>query len=303
MDQQETTSHLPLLKWPGGKRALVKHMLPLIPAQFSRYYEPFLGGAALFFALTPTQSTLADANVGLINCYTQIRDNPDAVIAHLSQMKNSAEVYYEIRNSKPTDSIAAAARLIYLTTLSFNGIHRVNLQGEFNVPYGRKSHLKVCNPVRIYSASASLSRADLMHGDFEVALANAATGDLVYLDPPYTVAHGNNGFIKYNAKMFSWEDQIRLADVAHELAQRGCYVFVSNASHPSIEGLYTDFRSKQVVRASVIAASARHRGFVTECIYYNKEIEADAKEHRCKGQPPGHRPRKSAELRSKNHSS
>ena len=279
MTQKDVVNNLPLLKWPGGKRSLIKHILPVIPATFNRYYEPFLGGGALFFALNPERSTLSDENASLINCYVQVRDNPDAVIALLSKMTNSAEVYYEIRSNKPTDSIAAAARLIYLTTLSFNGIHRVNLRGEFKVPYGHKVHLQVCEPVRIYSASAALSTANLICGDFEAPLRGAAARDLVYLDPPYTVAHGNNGFIKYNAKIFSWADQLRLADVAHELARRGCYVVVSNAAHASIERLYSDFRSKEIVRPSVVAASAGYRGKVAEYIFYNEEIEGNVKEH------------------------
>ncbi len=280
MTRSNVADNLPLLKWPGGKRSLVKHILPLVPATFNRYYEPFLGGGALFFALSPERSTLADVSASLINCYTQVRDNPNRVIEHLSQMTNSAEDYYEIRNNKPQDAVVAAAQLIYLTTLSFNGIHRVNLRGEFNVPYGHKSHLKVCEPVKIYRASAALSTADLICGDFEISLETAVAGDLVYLDPPYTVAHGNNGFVKYNAKIFSWKDQLRLADVAHELAKRGCYVLVSNAAHASIELLYSDFRSRRVVRPSVIAASAGYRGQVSEYIFYNKEIETNAKECR-----------------------
>src|SRR5579862_6699126 len=124
-----------LLKWPGGKRAMLKHIFPFVPSTFNRYYEPFVGGGALFFALRPMQAMLADNNAELINCYKQVRDCPDAVIAQLSKLKNSKEDYYAIRESTPTDNTDRAARFIYLMTLSFNGIHRVNLQGNFNVPY------------------------------------------------------------------------------------------------------------------------------------------------------------------------
>ena len=271
MEHKDKGNTAPLLKWPGGKRALAKDIAALMPKTFNCYYEPFLGGGALFFALKPERSVLADNNSELMDCYMQVRDHPDTVIAHLSKLKNSETEYYAVRASRPTGEAARAARLIYLATLSFNGIHRVNLRGEFNVPYGHKTHLLACDPVKIYEASAVLALAQLRCGDFEQSVADAQPGDVVYLDPPYTVAHGNNGFLKYNAKIFSWEDQRRLATLAAALHCRGCHVIVSNADHPSIEALYRDFKTKKVTRASVIAASARHRRAVTECVFYSGE--------------------------------
>jgi DNA adenine methylase len=158
--------------------------------------------------------------------------------------------------------------LIYLTSLAFNGIYRVNLSGQFNVPYGYKTHLSPCDEVRIRESSISLKSAVITHQDFEPALHDARQGDLVYLDPPYTVAHGNNGFIKYNAKIFSWKDQLRLAAVARQLAGRGCTVLVSNADHSSIRELYQRFETKRLERNSVIAASEDFRSVVTECLFY-----------------------------------
>lgn len=271
MGQNHAGSSTPLLKWPGGKRALVKHILALMPASFKRYYEPFVGGGALFFALNSDESVLADKNAELVNCYCQVRDSPQEVVSYLSELKNNRADYYAVRASRPSAAAARAARLIYLTTLSFNGIHRVNQQGEFNVPYGHKTHLVVCNPVKIYEASARLGSARLLCADFEEAVVDARAGDVIYLDPPYTVAHGNNGFLKYNARIFSWDDQVRLARVATALHRRGCHVLVSNAHHPSIEDLYSGFNMKLISRASVIAASAGSRGEVTECIFYSKE--------------------------------
>src|SRR5438309_7200092 len=203
----------PLLKWPGGKRNLLNSILPLVPASFKRYYEPFLGGGALFFALEPQEAFLSDKNAELIHVYVQIRDNPDLVIRALRKLKNSKGNYYSIRSSNPRGDASRAARFIYLITLAFNGIYRVNLNGEFNVPYGYKKYLDPCDAERIRRASALLSKSVIHDQDFEEALAGADKGDLVYLDPPYTVAHGNNGFVKYNAKIFSWDDQLRLARV------------------------------------------------------------------------------------------
>lgn len=175
----------PLLKWPGGKRALLKHILPLLPETYNRYYEPFAGGVALFFALQPRMAVLSDNNPELVNCYTQVRDRPDEVIASLEKLKNTEQDYYKIRGKVPTDNIAKAARLIYLLALSFNGIHRSNLNGEFNVPYGYNTDAQPCDPVKIRTISAALSSAELLCEDFETSVANAGSGDVVYLDPPY----------------------------------------------------------------------------------------------------------------------
>jgi DNA adenine methylase len=258
----------PLLKWPGGKRSLVNFILRIVPRRFNRYFEPFLGGGALFFALQPRKAYLSDKNADLIHAYLQVRDQPEAVIKELRKLRNSETDYYKIRSSWPMDDAARAARLIYLITLAFNGIYRVNLKGEFNVPYGYKIHLDPCNEERIGNASKLLKRAIMRDQDFEKALNRAEEGDLVYLDPPYTVAHGNNGFIKYNAKIFSWEDQIRLAKVAKQLAGRGCTVIVSNADHSSIRSLYDGFMTTILERNSIIAASSDFRSRITECVFY-----------------------------------
>ena len=260
-----------LLKWPGGKRALLNQILAFVPSTFNRYYEPFVGGGALFFTLQPKQAVLADNNDELINCYKQVRDHPDAIIAYLSKLRNTKEDYYVIRESIPSENAGRAARFIYLMTLSFNGIHRVNLQGNFNVPYGYKEYLDPCDAIKILAVSACLSSVELRHGDFELTSMDAKAGDFIYFDPPYTVAHGNNGFLKYNARIFSWSDQIRLATVAYDLAERGCRVLVSNADHPSIQELYSCFKMYRISRSSAIAASGEYRRRVTECIFYNEE--------------------------------
>lgn len=259
----------PILKWPGGKRELLGHILPLIPNNGSRYFEPFFGGGAVFFALAPRRAVISDSDRELIECYTQVRDNLKAVIRKLSGLKNTERDYYRIRRHVPDDPIGRAARVIYLSTLSFNGIHRHNLRGEFNVPYGHKTHIDPCNAETLTAASIALRHAKLVAGDFEDVLQAAGRGDVVYLDPPYTVAHGNNGFLKYNAKIFSWNDQIRLARVARQLARKGCKVVISNADHPSIRSLYKAFNCKRIERPSRIAASVVFRRRVTECIFYS----------------------------------
>lgn len=257
----------PLLKWPGGKRAIVHQLLPLFPAKFSTYFEPFVGGAAVFFSLRPNRSVLSDANAELINAYVQVRDNPTALIKRLQAIRNNEATYYRIRESTPTSEIGRAVRLIYLTTLAFNGIHRVNLRGEFNVPYGRKTHLATCDPEKILVASLALRQSTILAADFQEATRNARPGDVVYFDPPYTVAHGNNGFVKYNERIFSWQDQVRLAAHAKMLSERGCFVIVSNADHESVRALYKNFRMLRIHRFSRIAAASAHRREISEVVF------------------------------------
>jgi len=259
----------PLLKWPGGKRALLPQLLPLIPTSFHRYIEPFFGGGALFFAVQPSSALLSDSNEDLINCYRQIRDNPRRLLSYLSRMKNSEEEYYRIRSMSPRSETGKAARFLYLATLSFNGIYRVNRHGVFNVPYGHKTHLSVYQPERTMQISRALAKCDLECLDFEEALERACPYDLIYLDPPYTVAHGQNGFRKYNAKIFSWEDQDRLARMVHLLNKKHCYIIMSNARHSSISKLYKSFTRLTVKRPSVIAASSEYRCRVTESVITN----------------------------------
>lgn len=259
---------LPLVKWPGGKRALLDTIIPILPSCANRYFEPFLGGGALFFALQPQDAILSDTNEDLINLYLHVRNLPNELISVLKKYENSETAYYRIRDQSPRSPIRRAARLLYLTTLSFNGIHRVNLKGRFNVPYGKKSHLPTCEEEKILAASRALSTSRLMVSDFEKATEDAGEGDLVYFDPPYTVAHAHNGFVKYNEKIFSWDDQIRLAHHAVTLLKRGCHVIVSNADHSSVGELYRDFELLRIERFSVIAASSEYRRKITEALYY-----------------------------------
>ena len=263
---------IPLLKWPGGKRWLVNQLLPAFPAKIKRYFEPFLGGAAVFFALRPRQSILSDSNPELVNCYIQVRDNPETLLEALRKLRNTEPNYYRVRSQEPTEPIERAARLLFLTTLSFNGIFRQNLDGRFNVPYGKKTHLDTADRTKILAASEGLRGSRILCADFEKSTESANSGDLVYFDPPYTVAHGNNGFVKYNAKIFSWDDQIRLAKTALRLSERGCLVFISNADHDSIRSLYKGFRLEVFRRHSKIAASSSFRKEITECLFSNAEV-------------------------------
>lgn len=258
---------VPLIRWPGGKRGLISQILPHLPVDYNCYYEPFFGGGAVFFSLKPSTAKLSDVNSDLVGCYETVRDHPEELIDILLSYPNTEDCYYKVRASRPESKIEKAARLLYLTRLAFNGIYRVNLKGEFNVPYGRRSHLATVDKEVLLKTSELLKGVELNVQDFERATENAVKGDLIYFDPPYTVAHANNGFVKYNEKIFSWADQVRLAEHARRLATRGCCVVVSNADHVSVDELYSGFKKVIINRHSVIAASSAHRRQITECLY------------------------------------
>lgn len=261
-------SVVPFLKWAGGKRWFAERYLNLIPNNYTRYVEPFLGSGAMFFALRPREALISDLNPDLINCYCTIRDAPGNVAALLVEhhrLHNKA-YYYETRSAKPEEAVERAAWFIYLNRTCWNGLYRVNRQNEFNVPIGTKTSVILPND-DFFAVSRLLSNADILYQDFETTLDATRKGDFVFVDPPYTVKHNLNGFLKYNDKIFSWADQIRLRDAVVRAAERGAMVLVTNANHSSIREIYTGVGRQQVVeRASVLAASAAHRSPTEELV-------------------------------------
>ena len=267
----------PIFRWPGGKRWLTHRLLGLVPPTFRGcYYEPFFGGGALFFRLRPARAVISDRNAELMAAYRVVKDTPLKLEAALRALPAGSEAFYEIRGRVPANPVERAARFIYLTTNGFNGIYRVNRRGEFNVPYGGRDY-QLGGAGSLSAHSLALRTATILDGDFVDALKGAGAGDLVYLDPPYTVAHSNNGFVKYNAKVFQWDDQERLARVANDLAHKGAYVIVSNAQHESIARLYRGFRAIELPRMSVMAPTADRRIAIHEVVYTNRpDIEEPA---------------------------
>lgn len=259
----------PFLRWAGGKRSLIPQIEPRLPANLDVYYEPFLGGGALFFKVRPLRAILSDINPDLISCYLQVRSQPERVIDRLRQFRYSKDEYYRIRESKPKTEIGKAARFIYLNRTCWNGLYRVNRNGKFNVPFGRYKNPTLCNDKLLRSASNALGTAKIFVTDFEDAVCDAAKGDFVYMDPPYTVLHNNNSFLKYNDCIFKWSDQIRLAKLAKELDRRGCYVMISNAYSSSIRDLYIGFNNHILTRHSLISGRTEARVKVHEYLFTN----------------------------------
>lgn len=259
----------PFLKWAGGKRWLaIREELPNLGG-FKRYVEPFLGSGAIYFHSAPKRSLLSDVNSELIELYMMMRDHPsdlyDLMKAH--HKLHDKDYYYDIRRWRPTKPIDRAARFLYLNRTCFNGLYRVNLKGDFNVPIGTKS--SVIFPGEDFSQYAkALKSADIAVRDFEKTLAMCKRGDVAFIDPPYTVMHNANGFIKYNENLFKWSDQIRLRDAVDGAVRRGCAIMMTNADHQSVRDLYKDLLVyNSVSRRSVLSGSSEARGSTTEAIF------------------------------------
>jgi len=259
---------LPFLKWAGGKRWLTDQHPDLFDNQFNRYIEPFLGSGAVFFKLTPNQSVLCDRNTDLIDTYQAIKDDWQRVQRLLKEhhRKHCKEYYYHTRDKKLRSRWTKAARFIYLNRTCWNGLYRVNLKGKFNVPIGTKTNV-ILDTDNFKETSRLLQNTNLLSGDFEQAINQASEGDFVFVDPPYTVKHNFNGFIKYNEGLFSWEDQIRLRDSVERAVARGAKVLVTNAYHECIQELYSGVGEQiKLTRASVISGKASARGKYEEMI-------------------------------------
>lgn len=259
---------LPFLKWAGGKRWLVTpEFLANLPPH-NRYIEPFLGGGASFFALGPDDALICDVNPELITAYEVVRDSPKDLYNVLVEFQesHSSELYYKIRGEIPDDKVRKAARTLYLNRTCWNGLYRLNKKGEFNVPIGTKTQI-VLPTDNFLMASEMISRAELLCCDFEVAVDMAGDGDFIFVDPPYTVKHNMNGFVKYNESIFSWDDQVRLKDALVRASERGARYVLTNADHESVRHLYCDIGvHKSVKRRSVISGRVHGRASVTELV-------------------------------------
>ncbi|MDE4272943.1 Dam family site-specific DNA-(adenine-N6)-methyltransferase [Phaeobacter gallaeciensis] len=256
----------PFLKWAGGKRWLfTPEFIETLP-QFDRYIEPFLGGGAGFLSLTPQNSIISDVNYNLISVYEVVRDNHEALVTTLAkhQERHSPEYYYTIRSKEYSCKVEKASQFIYLNRTCWNGLYRLNKKGKFNVPIGSKT--KVLLPDDDFaSISAILKNSSLRCCDFEETISEAQKGDLLFVDPPYTVAHNKNGFVKYNEKIFSWDDQVRLRDSIVQAVERGAALVLTNADHSSVRSLYEEVGiHASLERPSVISGSTKGRSKISE---------------------------------------
>ena len=263
----------PFVRWAGGKTWLIPHIPTIVgDLHIEHYHEPFLGGGAIYFSMEHTKrSYLSDANSQLINTYIQVRDNPEELIEFFRQFPNTEDDYYRIRAEiTGENTVVNAARFLYLNQTSYNGLYRVNRDGRYNVPYGFRANW-VYDPERIRAASLRLQNTRISTGDFEINKYRIKENDLVFLDPPYTVSHNNNGFIAYNQKLFSLEDQQRLKRFIEYIKAKGAFYILTNAAHETIREIFLTQGDKivELQRNSLIGGRNATRAAISEYIFTN----------------------------------
>ncbi len=272
----------PFLKWAGGKRQLLAAIRPLIPAKIDRYYEPFVGGGAVLFDLQPRSATINDCNAELVNCYTMIRDYPEELLLEVEKFANTREAFYDIREMDRSPDFASlppierAARLLYLNKTCYNGLFRVNSQGQFNVPFGNYKNPLIADPtvIRAVSRYLNASGVTLLNTDFAEVMQYAKRGDFVYMDPPYDPVSDTSSFTGYNLNGFDRADPCRLKEVCDTLTTRGVKVLLSNSDTPFIRELYSasEYTIRTVQARRNINSVAAKRGKVDEVFILNYSV-------------------------------
>jgi DNA adenine methylase len=261
----------PFLKWAGGKRQLVQKILALAPPRIETYFEPFVGGGAVFFALAAEKrfkrAVLGDANEELILCYGEIKRDVEGVIRVLQTHRYDKAYYYALRDRDVTamSPPERAARLIYLNRCGYNGLYRVNRAGKFNVPFGRYTNPLICDVAKLRAAHEALRRTKLVSQDFARTLRTANKGDFVYLDPPYVPLSATASFTAYAKTPFDLSEQARLAKELRELGRRRVAALLSNSDCAETRELYPSHREEVPVRRAINSV-ATGRGSVGELL-------------------------------------
>lgn len=254
----------PFLKWAGGKNQLLPELRELVPKEYNKYIEPMVGGGALFFSLKPSKAVLGDSNEELIDCYRIVRDNVEDLIRELKKFKNNERFYYRIRTQNPNKltPIKRAARFIYLNKTCYNGLYRVNKEGKFNVPFGKRMNPTICDEENLRAAHTALQDIELEAGHYkEILRKHAKKGDFVYLDPPYYPLGGHADFKRYTKEFFYEEDHIELRDEFCRLANMGCYTVLTNSNTEFVRDLYKGFEYTAVdTKRNISSKSSTRRG-------------------------------------------
>ncbi|MBV8086950.1 MAG: DNA adenine methylase [Chloroflexi bacterium] len=265
----------PVVKWAGGKGQLLGQLEPFFPPSgaYNRYFEPFLGGGAVFFHLQPPRAVLSDLNEELINVYEIIRDQLDELLASLRKHKTDEAYYYWVRElplNRKLTNVQRASRFIYLNKWCYNGLYRVNSKGQFNVPRGRyKTPPRIFDEQNLHNVSSLLNGAALSVAPYELAIAKAGRGDFVYLDPPYQPLSATANFTRYTKDSFDEEDQIRLAQSLDDLDHRGGRFLLNNHDTPLQRRLYSRFNLDVATANRMINSRGDRRRGTTELIVTN----------------------------------
>jgi DNA adenine methylase len=279
--EAEPARFRPILKWAGGKARLVPAILPLLPARIETYYEPFVGGAAVFFALASARrfrrAVLSDLNAELVDVYRGVKHDVEAVIGLLEEYRrrHDADTYYRTREVDPhsLDLVQRAARLIYLNKTGYNGLYRVNRSGQFNVPFGSYVNPAICDEERLRAAARALRARGVRIevSDFGAAAERARPGDAVYFDPPYVPRSTTANFTSYHREAFDRAAHERLAQALEALTEKGVRAVLSNSDTRFTRQLYDKrrFNVKKVLVTRPINSKSSARGNVAELLVDN----------------------------------
>lgn len=269
----------PVLKWAGGKAKLVDSICALLPARIETYFEPFVGGAAVFFALVKQgrckKAVLSDQNPDLINVYEALQSNVNGVIKALNRWKYDEECYYRVRDEyKPKSPVTQAARTIYLNKTGYNGLYRVNRSGQFNVPFGRYTNPTICDERNLRLVAECLKGVTLLVRDFETISNKAKPGDAVYFDPPYLPVSDTAYFTSYDRHPFGLVEHKRLARVFADLAKRNVTAVLSNSDTPDTQKLFRQWSHELLQVPRFINSRVSNRGPVSELLVVNRRANA-----------------------------
>lgn len=273
----------PFVKWVGGKRQLLAQFqeFGLYPSGFDgaggRYFEPFVGGGAVFFDLQPKNATISDLNSELITTYLVIRDNAEPLMESLKKHIYDKDYFLKIRAMDPAamSDLDVASRFIYLNRTCFNGMYRVNSKGQFNVPFGKYKNPIICDENNLRAVSRALKGVEILNVDYQSAVSKARDGDFVYFDPPYYPVSSTSSFTSYTKDGFAEKEQIELRDTFAELSNRGCYVMLSNSDTTFIRGIYSGLKNVTITTVNAgrsINSKAAGRGKITELVITNYPV-------------------------------
>ncbi len=271
----------PFLKWVGGKGQLLVQFENLLPKQYNSYFEPFIGGGAVFFSLSPKKASINDINKTLVQTYIHIKEDVEKLITSLKKLEKEflskepeqrKEYYYALRekyNSLPAEDFNKTLYFLFFNKTAFNGVYRENSKGGFNVPMGSYTNPKIVDEENIREVSKVLSNTKITSGSFVDAVKNAKAGDFVYFDPPYHPLSETSSFTSYSKDSFTKEDQIKLRDLFVELDKKGVYVMLSNSSAPFIKEIYSAYKQIPVYATRIINSKSDKRGKISEVVIVN----------------------------------
>lgn len=287
MKEKTVKKAKPFLKWVGGKGQLLEQFESLLPKKYNSYFEPFIGGGAVFFSVNPKKAHINDINETLVNTYSYIKNDVEKLIKSLKKLEKEfqskddesrKEFYYSLRekyNSLPQDDFKRSLYFLFFNKTAFNGVYRENSKGGFNVPIGSYKNPKIVDEENLRAVSEMLSNTKITSGSFADAVKNAKAGDFVYFDPPYHPLSETSSFTSYSKDSFSKDDQIKLRDLFIDLDKKGVYVMLSNSSAPFIQEIYSGYRQIPVFANRMINSKADKRGKISEVVIINYDPKSN----------------------------